>query len=889
MYINGVSYPVDVPSVILMNIPLGATMLVGAYYNPTGEWTIVQTYFNASTVSFYYNQTYTFAFSVWVGLEFNFFPGNLGFWWLNGDFELTVDISSVPNYQYIDAFWDVYEYYICSPTCHLTIENEVFYESSLSYSYQDCLGSLCNWTTPWYFPLGAVITLSIEDYEFGGLPAVYVTGTGVGSFTGQIGETLVCGDYFNGYCYYYYYVLGAGPISTNGPIQETIWLGDAPENLSSNVTFSSAGLPSGSTFHATFNGSVLSGTPAAPAVVNDVAAGAYSVSDVWATSSTPGWEYFGAAEGPNPFVPPLDTSVTLAFDAFVNVAAPAGPVSFHAPAIGAGTTWSLTFNGTTYTSHTPWINLTTRPGTFAYSVGDAVAPSGTAGYVPTTPSGNESVVPGSTYTIDYTPAFEVLVAASAGGLVSVNHGSQQSSEKQFWAAGTVLSLTETASSGYSFAGWTGTGAGAYNGTSPSTSVTVSGPIVETASYLPLPGARFNLTFVESGVPSGTWWTVNLDGIGYSSDVPSMTVSGLYSWSSGIQGHYNLTVPTSYANGTSLTKYVAVLFPSVVGANGTLTAPVNVVFVPEEQVNLALSGDGTVSSTYNKAPSGTSVWAVQGSSVQITATAYPGWTFSGWEGIGSGSYTGPNATYDVTANGPINEVALFTQVVVQQAPTYTVTFSLGTPIATGTTWGVTLGGLGYSTTASTLVVTDVSATTYALQVNTATAPSGLAQYRATSSDPVALTVRSNVTISVSYDPYYFVAVSASVGGTVSPGAGWYASGSVLYLVAAANSSDTFASWAGSGTGSYTGGNATASVIVTGPITEVATFQSNHVGAAGTSIWSNPATWAGFGGAALVIGIAIGAIVSWFANRDTPAGGRPQGNTRASSPPPPGGAQ
>ena len=364
----------------------------------------------------------------------------------------------------------------------------------------------------------------------------------------------------------------------------------------------------------------------------------------------------------------------------------------------------------------------------------------------------------------------------------------------------------------------------------------------------------------------------------------MTVSGLYSWSSGIQGHYNLTVPTSYANGTSLTKYVAVLFPSVVGANGTLTAPVNVVFVPEEQVNLALSGDGTVSSTYNKAPSGTSVWAVQGSSVQITATAYPGWTFSGWEGIGSGSCTGPNATYDVTANGPINEVALFTQVVVQQAPTYTVTFSLGTPIATGTTWGVTLGGLGYSTTASTLVVTDVSATTYALQVNTATAPSGLAQYRATSSDPVALTVRSNVTISVSYDPYYFVAVSASVGGTVSPGAGWYASGSVLYLVAAANSSDTFASWAGSGTGSYTGGNATASVIVTGPITEVATFQSNHVGAAGTSIWSNPATWAGFGGAALVIGIAIGAIVSWFANRDTPQGDARRGtHARPAHPP------
>jgi len=888
-YINGVSYPLTDPSVILMNIPLGATMLVGAYYNPTGEWTIVQTYFNATTTSFYYNQTYTFSFSVWVGMEFNFFPGNLGYWWLNGDFELNVDVVSVPNYQFIDAYWDVYEYFICTPVCHLTIENEVFYDTSLGFSYQDCIGYLCNWTSPWYFPLGAVITLAIQDYEFAGLPAVYVTGTGVGSYTGPIGETLVCGYYIGNYCEYYYYVLGSGEIATNGPIQETIWLGDAPEDLASNVTFASTGLPSGSTFHATFNGSVLSGTPASPSVVTDVAPGAYTVSNVWATNATaPGWEYFGAPVGPNPFVPPLDTSVTLAFDASVNVSAPAGVVTFHAPAIAAGTTWSLTFNGTTYTSHTPWINLTTRPGTFAWSAGNAVAPSGTAGYVPTTRSGNVSVLPGSTYTIGYTPAYEVLVAASAGGLVSVNHGSLQSSEKQFWAAGTQLTLSETPSSGYAFAGWTGTGAGSYNGTSSSEPITVSGPIVETASYLPLPGARFNLTFVESGVPTGAWWTVDLNGIGYSSDVPSMTVSGLNSWTSGIQGHYNLTVPTAYANGTSLTRYVPVLYPGVVGANGTLTAPVDVVYVPEEQVSLTLTGEGTVSSTYNKAPTGTSVWAVQGSSVEITATAYPGWAFSGWQGTGSGSYTGPNATYDVTANGPIGEVALFTQVVVAPTLTYTVTFSLSTPLAAGTSWGVTLGGVGYSTTASTLVISDVTATTYAMQVNTATAPSGLVQYRSTSSDPVALTVKSNTTLTVGYDPYYFVGVSASVGGTVSPGSEWYASGSVLYLVATANASDSFASWVGSGTGSYTGSNATASVIVTGPITEVATFHSSIVGAAAASIWSNPATWIGLGVAALVVGIAVGAVVTWLGNRGAPTGSRPQGNLRATSPPPKGGS-
>jgi Divergent InlB B-repeat domain len=889
LYLDGVSYHLDVPSVIFMNIPIDTTMLVGAYYNPTGEWTIIQAYFNATTMSFGYNQTYEFPFAVWVGMEFNFFPSNQGYWWTNGEFYVDLNIISTPFPTYIDAEWeDDGYYYICNPTCHQTSYNYMFYDSPVGYTYCSVYGGLCSWTSPWYFPLGSVISLGIEDFEYGSLPAVYTSGTGTGAYNGYMSESEICEDFFNGYCYYYEYVLGTGEIQMDGPIQETIWLGDAPENLSSDVTFSSSGLPAGSVFHATFNGSTVSGTPSAPAVVADVAPGAYSVSNVWASAPTPGWEYFGSVEGPNPFVPPLETAVTLRFDALENLSAPAGVVTFYAAAVSPGTVWSLTFNSTTYTSPTPWINITTHPGTFAYTAGDAIAQSGTAGYVPTTPSGNFTVKPGSTYDVPYTPAYEVLLSASTGGLVSANHGAQVNSLKDWVAAGTSLPISETPSSGYAFAGWVGTGDGSYNGTSSTASLTVTGPIVETASYLPLPGARFNLTFVANGLSVGTWWTVNLNGVGYSSDVPTLTVSGLYAWSAGIQGHYNLTVPTAYASGSALTRYVPATYPGVVGANGTLTGPVELNYLTEDQVSLTLSGDGTVQTTYQGAPTGTSVWAVQGSQVSITASAYPGWTFSGWDGTGTASYSGTNATQVVTVTGPFSEVALFTQNVKPAAVTYTVTYTLTTPLATGTTWGVTLGGVGYSTTGTTLTVSNVSANTYAMEVNSATAPSGMVQYRSTSTDPVAITVHGNQSIDVAYDSYYYVSVSSSVGGSVSPGSDWYASGSVLYLVASPNAAENFGSWVGSGSGSYSGPNSTASLVVTGPITEVANFQTNSGATVASSVWSNPATWAGFGGAALVIGIAVGVILARLGARKAPSGG-PQGNPRATSPPPKGGEE
>lgn len=63
---------------------------------------------------------------------------------------------------------------------------------------------------------------------------------------------------------------------------------------------------------------------------------------------------------------------------------------------------------------------------------------------------------------------------SGGGTVSPASG--------YYAKGTVLVISESNSSNYKFASWTGTGTVSYTGTSTSNTITVNGPITEVASY-----------------------------------------------------------------------------------------------------------------------------------------------------------------------------------------------------------------------------------------------------------------------------------------------------------------------------------------------------------------------------------------------------------------------
>jgi hypothetical protein len=60
------------------------------------------------------------------------------------------------------------------------------------------------------------------------------------------------------------------------------------------------------------------------------------------------------------------------------------------------------------------------------------------------------------------------------------------------------------------------------------------------------------------------------------------------------------------------------------------------------------------------------------------------------------------------------------------------------------------------------------------------------------------------------------------GVVSPPTGWFNASGTLNLTASPGFGWVFVGWNGSGTGSYTGPNATASVVVGGPLSERAEF-------------------------------------------------------------------
>jgi List-Bact-rpt repeat protein len=81
----------------------------------------------------------------------------------------------------------------------------------------------------------------------------------------------------------------------------------------------------------------------------------------------------------------------------------------------------------------------------------------------------------ATYTAKFGTQYYLTMSAGTGGK-SVSPASS-------WrASGSTVSITATPSTGYSFSAWTGSGSGPYSGTDNPASITMMGPISETAAF-----------------------------------------------------------------------------------------------------------------------------------------------------------------------------------------------------------------------------------------------------------------------------------------------------------------------------------------------------------------------------------------------------------------------
>ena len=160
------------------------------------------------------------------------------------------------------------------------------------------------------------------------------------------------------------------------------------------------------------------------------------------------------------------------------------------------------------------------------------------------------------------------------------------------------------------------------------------------------------------------------------------------------------------------------------------------------------------------------WYDEGTSVTLSATSDPGYTFNSWRGKGTGSIIGTQATTTVTMNGPITQSATF-----REPATYTLTVSS----LHGTTTGQ--GTYDEGTTASfTVTPTMLSGESGVRYVFTGWSSTSIGGY--TGSEVMgSMVMRGNVQVKAEWENERYLTVSSDI---EVEGTGWYAEGSTVQL-------------------------------------------------------------------------------------------------------------
>jgi uncharacterized repeat protein (TIGR02543 family) len=261
--------------------------------------------------------------------------------------------------------------------------------------------------------------------------------------------------------------------------------------------------------------------------------------------------------------------------------------------------------------------------THSTSVNLVVQAGGVSITIASTPSGRQVTVDGLTYTAPVTFTWQ---PGSTHALSTLSPQSGGSGIQYVWAS------------------WSDGGAQTHTYTVPSFSTTV------TANFK----TQYQVTFTSSGIGSdstGTVVTVN----GAAKTQSQLPFTAWYDSGSTINYDFSATVSAGtgkqyvWTSTSGLGQTGRTGSFSVAGA-GTVTGTYKTQYQLTMQVNP--SGAGTTT------PAVGSYWYDSGSSVPISATPAPGYTFSYWSGSGSGSYSGSSNSASVTMNAPITETAYF---------------------------------------------------------------------------------------------------------------------------------------------------------------------------------------------------------------------------------------
>lgn len=436
-------------------------------------------------------------------------------------------------------------------------------------------------------------------------------------------------------------------------------------SFGSAVEFSESGLPLGTNWAVTLDGERVSSNSATLVIYAPNGSDPYTIGAIsgWHQSTLPYNGVIVVAGAPL-------TEPTLAFYQVTY------SVTFTETGLPTGTEWWLNVTGqAALASVSDSISFTEPNGTYEYTLNTTDKLYASPGGSFTVNGGSVSKTPAFslvTYSVTFT---ESALPPGTGWYVNITGGASEE------GLGTAIGFSEPNGT-YDFT--VSTPDPTYAPSSVSGTFTVDGgPVSETVSFYRV---TYAVTFVESGLPTGTLWSVTLGGNRTSSTTTSITVdepNGTYSYVvTDVAGWHQTTIP--YA-----------------GAVAVSGAPVT---EPTLQFSsFTYAGSFTESGL----PAGTEWWVnfTGGPSLSSTSTSL---AFS--EPNGTFGYTVSTTDKEFAAVGGSVTVegALFSQTVQFLPVTYTITFT-ESGLPSGTVWSVTIDGETHTSTNATVTFLETNGT------------------------------------------------------------------------------------------------------------------------------------------------------------------------------------
>jgi hypothetical protein len=181
------------------------------------------------------------------------------------------------------------------------------------------------------------------------------------------------------------------------------------------------------------------------------------------------------------------------------------PLSFVWTNPAPGITWSVDVGGITISSQAATITFNESNGTYPYILASPLSVSPGNRVVLTPNSGTVSLQGGpvTVSVFGQTQYFEAISGAPASeGVVDPQGG--------WYDTGGALTLLADPDPGFRFVGWMGVGPGSYTGLKDPLRLATNSSWEESAHFGPL--VTFPVSFRETGLPPGTLWSVDLNGV-----------------------------------------------------------------------------------------------------------------------------------------------------------------------------------------------------------------------------------------------------------------------------------------------------------------------------------------------------------------------------------------